>query len=173
MQKAGNGCIEPSCDKRPKKSYSYVMDTKLKTRASVSATEAMRVFRENPAKVFPFRVFGCSQLTNGSECRLDTRWNVNPPGGGVPLSPYGDVGVSTGRNSVTFTVLNYGYFDDPGSTISFSAWTNNSGDTFLRQTAHAYGGELAVATGINYLRAHESTWKSQAESLTRLIADGS
>lgn len=170
---AGNGCVEAFCDKRPKRSYKYEMDTKLRTRASVSAAEAMRIFRENPTKVFPFRVFGCSQLSNGSECKLDTRWNTNPTGiVGVPLSPRGIVGVTTGRNSTTFTVLDYGYFDDPGSTISFCTWTNRSGETFLRQTAYGYGGELAVAFGINYFGAHEATWKAQAANLTDLIDDG-
>jgi len=164
------GCVRGACAPRvPTESYQYVKDTPLTTRHAVTPAQAMRVFREDPTGVFPFSVTGCDALNTGAECWLHTGRNVNPPGGGVPLDSDGLVGVTATRTSMTFTVLEHGYFDGPGSTISFSTWSDSEGTTYLRQTAYAYGGNPLVAFGVNRFGAYNSTWDSQARNLTREI----
>jgi hypothetical protein len=100
---------------------------------------------------------------------LHTMWNVNPPGLGVPFNSDGVVGVTATDKSVTFTVIEEGYFDAAGSTISFSTWTDDNGQTYLRQTAYAFAGNPLIAFTINTFDAEQPTWRAQSENLAREI----
>jgi RHS repeat-associated protein len=109
--------------------YSYQYTEKLgSVRNYGGAARAMAIFRAQPHKVFPFPITGCSRLAKGRTCHLHALYGVAPGDGTVK--------VSYGHNSTTFTVVSKGYFDDRGSTITFSTFVSH-GNLYLRQTAQS------------------------------------
>jgi hypothetical protein len=64
---------------------------------TMTAQEAMDLFKANPGAVFPFGIEGCSSLYNGAQCVLH-------PAAGL-LGGSGRVEVTTTPTSFTFTVL--------------------------------------------------------------------
>ncbi len=117
----------------------------------------------------PFTVKGCSTFKSGAECNLET-------GLDVLLKPNGTVGVTTTKTSVTFTVIENGYFDAPGSTIKFSTY-EKGGMVYLRQDAVSLGSDGYVAIALDQVfglpPASANTWALQASNLaTQLELDG-
>lgn len=74
---------------------------------------------------------------------------------------------------MNFTVLAPGYFDDPGSTIEFSTWTDDEGMVFLRQRANATGTPLSVKLGVELelLGGARHTWSLRAQNLREVISN--
>lgn len=124
----------------------------------------MRVFQQNPSKVFPFDVGNCTSFYAGAECLL-----INASGVDVHPGDTGWVGVNTTSTSVTFTVIENGYFDAPGSVIEFSTWVDANGTLYLRQTANGQGVSAIDSFVVNLGVAH-SAWKEQASKLDTLLA---
>lgn len=144
-------------------SYSYRFDHLIGTTKQFSAEQAMTAFSQNPTKVFPFTVEGCPTFKNGGECSLKT---------GTPLlNPNGVVGVTTTRTSVKFTVLDYGYFDAPGSTIKFSTWEDKKGNVYLTQTADGHGADFITYASLSWFEAAKPTWEQQASNLSALMEE--
>ncbi|GAA1216376.1 hypothetical protein GCM10009655_14590 [Rhodoglobus aureus] len=75
--------------------------------------------------------------------------------------------MTSDATSVTFTVTSNGYFDAPGSKITFSTFKEN-GTVFLQQEAGALGADFWVARGVNFGFAHDN-WELQANNLSGLI----
>ncbi len=141
--------------------YSYRYDHPISSVGKFTAEQAMRAFTQNPAKIFPFGVEGCPTFSNGAECNLKT---------GTPLlNPNGVVGVTTTSTSVNFTVLEYGYFDAPGSTIEFSTWEDKKGNVYLSQIANGHGADLFTFTGMKVFQAARPTWDERAANLTDIL----
>jgi hypothetical protein len=126
----------------------------------------MSVFQDNPKDVFPFEVSGCDRFRTGEKCELDT-------GLWILQRPKGTVGVTTTETSVTFTVIENGYFDAPGSTIEFSTYERDGG-VYLQQDAKAHGAEAYVALALNETPFYESrsagVWGKQAQNLATVLA---
>jgi hypothetical protein len=108
-------------------SYRYTEELGL-VRNCGGAARAMSIFRREPHRVFPFPITGCARLAKGGACHVHALYGVAPGNGTVR--------VSYGHNSTTFTVISKGYFDDRGSTITFSTFVRH-GDLYLSQTARS------------------------------------
>ncbi|MGV8912717.1 MAG: RHS repeat-associated core domain-containing protein, partial [Rhodoglobus sp.] len=134
-------------------SYSYTYDHKIARSTSSSAKSVMDTFKSNPAKIFPFKVEGCAKLTNRSICELK---------GAAPVQGDGRVWVTTTDTSVTFRVVSNGYFDPPGSEITFSTYEEN-GWVMFRQSGSAEQVNLLVGpfAGVGT----PVTWERQAGNL--------
>jgi hypothetical protein len=120
----------------------------------------MMVFEQDPLRVFPFPITGCSEFTQGAVCTLHAEPSFI---GGV-----GQVSISLiSSSSFKFTVTSHGYFDGPGSTITFSASQQN-GSLYLSQhgvsTSTATGPWVAVQIGFAKL-----TWSRQALNLQGVL----
>lgn len=150
------------CDGSSPFTYKYDYPWPVTTTAKFSPREVMDVFKQNPQEIFPFEVAGCDSFSNGAECTLKT---------GVGVNPNGKVGVTTTATSVTFTVLERGYFDAPGSTIKFSTYADAQGVVYLRQEADAYGVDGYMAFGINVMHAARGTWQQQQQNLIGVLDD--
>jgi hypothetical protein len=117
----------------------------------------MSYFKKHVKKIFPFPVIGCSGIHNGARCVLH-------PG------PQAIGGVGTVRvenvtpTSFTFDVVSKGYFDPPGSTITFSTHESH-GEVYLQQ--HAVADGAGIASNIIGPELAEITWESQAANLSR------
>lgn len=125
----------------------------------------MDIFKSNPGRIFPFVIDGCSRLEDGKSCWLRTQIPANRSIMSVPVGPNGHVGVSTTSTSVTFTVLEWGYFDGPGSKISFITTQNDDGTVSLTQQGVAQFASIAMSIAINEGHASELPWKIQSENL--------
>lgn len=150
------------CDGSSPFTYKYDYPWPVTTTAKFSPREVMDVFKQNPQEIYPFEVAGCDSFSNGAECSLKT---------GVGVNPNGKVGVTTTATSVTFTVLERGYFDAPGSTIKFSTYADAQGVVYLRQEADAYGVDGYMAFGINVMHAARGTWQQQQQNLIGVLDD--
>lgn len=117
------------------------------------------MFTAYPAEIFPFAVEGCRTLYTGATCYLRT---------GLPMNGNGVVGVTATSTSMKFTVLEQGYFDAPGSTITFSTWTDSQGNVYLRQDADAFGVDGATAFFVS-MGAARGGWEEQARKLSELL----
>jgi hypothetical protein len=77
------------------------------------------------------------------------------------------VSVTPGRTSFTFTVVSNGYFDAPGSQITFSL-SQSRGDLYLTQHAEAKHSKIAVQV-MGALQYTRSVWLEQAHNLRTLL----
>ncbi|MGO4679393.1 RHS repeat domain-containing protein [Microbacterium sp. 2MCAF23] len=141
--------------------YSYSWPTDLRH----SASDVMSLFKHAPGKIFPFKIDGCSEFSAGSKCWLRTDEAANGALAFNPLAPNGHVGVSTTPTSVTFTVLDWGYFDGPGSQITFSTKQNDDGTVTFSQHGNAQYALVVSELLINRGHASEYPWWRQAENL--------
>jgi RHS repeat-associated protein len=140
--------------------YSYDYSWLIGTSDQVgTADQVFAAFQANADYVFPFDVTGCKGLYASEICTL----SGTVPGPG----DRGDVRVSTTRSSVRFTVVSEGYFDPPGSTITFTIRQTKIG-VVLTQSArttstlpHTWFG---VRLGLAWLN-----WKDQARNLRFLV----
>lgn len=73
--------------------------------------------------------------------------------------------MNRGSHSVKFTVVSSGYFDDPGSTITFSIYSRN-GCIYLRQHAHGMNHNWIPAEA--FAIGAWGTWARQAQNLRNL-----
>nr|WP_249409123.1 PA14 domain-containing protein [Frigoribacterium sp. CFBP 8751] len=117
-----------------------------------SAARAFSVFKNNPQKIFPFSV-SCTRFVNNGSCNLS-----------VPNIPFGKgkgkVKVTLGSDSVKFTVSAAGYFDPPGSTITFRVFSRN-GNLYLQQKGYAPNAGAVNDFGVYFLRRAYVTWVRQ------------
>ncbi|MBP2585807.1 RHS repeat-associated protein [Streptomyces sp. PvR006] len=146
-------------------SYTYTYTHYLGPTSTMGSPESvMAAFKANPGEVFPFPISGCDEFLGGEVCTLHpfpTDWGIDLFG-----KP-GVVRVSAADTSFTFEVLESGYFDDRGSTISFSVEQKGE-DLYLRQDAMTTGSKAIPALGVLGGAARE-TWEDQAFNLQRLI----
>ncbi|MDX2561507.1 ricin-type beta-trefoil lectin domain protein [Streptomyces sp. TX20-6-3] len=146
-------------------SYTYTYSHYLGPTSTMGSPESvMAAFKANPGEVFPFPISGCDEFLGGEVCTLHpfpTDWGI-----GLFGKP-GVVRVSAADTSFTFEVLEDGYFDDRGSTISFSVEQKGE-DLYLRQDAMTTGSKAIPTLGVLGGVARE-TWEDQAFNLQRLI----
>ncbi|MGV8911631.1 MAG: PA14 domain-containing protein [Rhodoglobus sp.] len=138
--------------------YYYKYSFPVTSSSRQSPKSVMNVFKSNPGKVFPFKIDGCPTLENRSHCTLVDA---------APINGTGRVWVTSDATSVTFTVTSNGYFDAPGSKITFSTFKEN-GTVYLQQEGGAVGVDFFVARGVNFGFAHDN-WASQADNLSGLL----
>ena len=79
--------------------------------------------------------------------------------------------VSTTATAVRFTVKSKGYFDSPGSTITFSTKVRK-GNLYLRVSARSKEASPVAWLGVNILGQAYGTWDQQASNLGRATAGG-
>jgi hypothetical protein len=108
----GKGCREKGYKPQPYL-YDYITTNAVDSDKDYSAKEVMDVFKRNPDTIFPFKIQGCLEFSAGSECTLQTGQSNASDYIPVPYDSLGLVGVDTTPTSVTFTVLDTQYFDDP------------------------------------------------------------
>ena len=72
--------------------------------------------------------------------------------------------VVTISTKVRFTVISEGYFDSPGSTITFQA-TSRAGNLYLSQHARAIVSQPWIVVGVGWLQLSKGTWAKQQASL--------
>ncbi|MGW6968271.1 hypothetical protein ACWGET_30010 [Streptomyces zaomyceticus] len=80
----------------------------------------------------------------------------------------GEVRVTTSATSFTFEVVGKGYFDDRGSTITFSIEEQRK-SVYLRQDGVTTGSKAVPTIGVNVFSAAKREWGKQAYNLQRLI----
>ena len=82
----------------------------------------------------------------------------------VPFIPFGKgkgrVKVSLGADTVKFTISAAGYFDPPGSTITFRVFSRN-GNLYLQQKGYAPKAGAVNDAGVYFLRRAYVTWVKQ------------
>jgi RHS repeat-associated protein len=144
--------------------YNYFFRELLGPAASdVNAITAMKVFEAHPTLVFPFKVTGCPVFRNNSLCTLYAGPSFV---GGV-----GQVRISQLSNtSFRFTVTSQGYFDSPGSTITF-ATSESRGNLYLSQHGVAQSTAFLPWVGVHAGYA-ELQWEKQADNLANLLGIG-
>ena len=125
-----------------------------------SPAAVMKKFEDDPEAVFPFPVSGCTQFRQGTVATLH-------PGpalaGGV-----GKVRVTlVSPSSFEFTVISNGYFDAPGSHITFSLGRSH-GKLYLSQHGVSANTLLAADIGVQ-LGYAEYSWHQQAHNLQRML----
>jgi RHS repeat-associated protein len=153
----------------PHPSYSYVMSEYIGPNSLGTPEEIMAYFKAHPHEIFPFPVSGCDAFTQGAHCLLHPAETTPLKLGRLAGGP-GPVTVSfKDKTSFTFTVTGKGYFDDPGSQITFSI-SSRKGGVYLTQKGHTTGssffGWLGVKVGVA-----KSTWQQQARNLTNALQD--
>lgn len=72
--------------------------------------------------------------------------------------------------SVTFTVVSDGDFDEPGSTTTFQAITNDVGSVSLQQVAQGRTGNEVLGVAFRYFQPSYLTWQDQAQRLRNATA---
>jgi len=72
--------------------------------------------------------------------------------------------------SLKFTVTSKGYFDPPGSTISFST-SESGGQVYLQQTANAP--DAGTLSNVVAPPVAKNTWANQASNLQNAVLGGS
>ncbi|HXS64574.1 MAG TPA: RHS repeat-associated core domain-containing protein [Streptosporangiaceae bacterium] len=111
---------------------------------------------KNINTIFPFPVKHCGFEGNKYYCTL----HASP---GIPHSTTRVLVTFPTPTSFKFTVIHHGYFDAPGSTITFSLYEKN-GNLYLHQHGIAYNSDLFGQQG--YERGiYASTWQAQACNL--------
>lgn len=115
-------------------------------------------------------VEGCDSLRSGAECTLKTGEGNLPGYRPVPFDSVGVVGVSSTPASVTFTVLEVGYFDAPGSTIEFRTEVRN-GKVWLTQNADGHRAHETTLFGVKVLELSKVAWEAQQKALTDAVED--
>ncbi|MFD9415765.1 ricin-type beta-trefoil lectin domain protein [Streptomyces goshikiensis] len=131
-----------------------------------SPEEVMALFQEHPAEVFPFEVEGCTTMYEGGACTLypgpfNSRYFKNIFGGP------GKVRVTAAETSFGFEVVGDGYFDDKGSTITFSVEQEGK-DLYLRQDGMTTGSMPLPTMGVKAGEASRE-WMKQAFNLQKLV----
>ncbi|MCB5167669.1 ricin-type beta-trefoil lectin domain protein [Streptomyces bambusae] len=148
-------------------SYTYTYSHYLGPTSTMGTPESvMAAFQADPGKVFPFRVDGCDSFEDGDFCTLYpglSDYGISPTLAGGP----GVVRVTVAKTSFTFEVMEEGYFDDRGSTITFTIDQKGDG-LYLRQDAMTTGSKAGPALAV-LAGAAEFDWKKQAFNLQRLI----
>ncbi|MEU2117639.1 ricin-type beta-trefoil lectin domain protein [Streptomyces sp. NPDC016459] len=148
-------------------SYSYSYKNYLGQASILGSPESvMAAFKENPGEVFPFPVKGCDEFVGGDVCTLypgASAHGISPTLLGGP----GVVLVTTADTSFTFEVIEEGYFDDRGSTITFTVEQKGE-DLYLRQDAMTTGAKAIPRLGVAMGMAREE-WRDQTFNLQRLI----
>ncbi|MEV7416773.1 ricin-type beta-trefoil lectin domain protein [Streptomyces sp. NPDC089919] len=124
-----------------------------------SPESVMAIFQRNPGKVFPFPVTGCDEFHDGALCTLHP---ASPAVGGE-----GVVRVTTAETSFTFEVVSDDYFDDRGSTITFSVQQEGD-DVYLHQDASTTGSKWYAGIPAEWGEAMH-TWQLQGENLARIV----
>jgi RHS repeat-associated protein len=151
--------LDPPADAGPLGySYDYDWDLGYWTQ-NMSPSDVMGVFKDNPAAIFPFPVSGCTRFSDGGSCHLQGL------GKGVPFTD-GDVRVSTTSTAVRFTVTSLGYFDTPGSTITFRTYKSKSGNVHFVQSARA---SVSVLPAFLANLGAYFTWAEQAHNLSKAV----
>lgn len=130
----------------------------------------MWFFEHHPHDVFPFKVTGCGSFVNGAVCVLHPGDSELHGLGNLAGGP-GKVRVSMKtKTSFTFTVIAKGYFDQPGSQITFSISSRKNG-LYLTQhgwtTGSSYLGWLGTKLGFA-----KKTWQQQARNLRSALDQG-
>ncbi|MER5961527.1 ricin-type beta-trefoil lectin domain protein [Streptomyces sp. NPDC002057] len=148
-------------------SYTYSYKNYLGQASILGSPESvMAAFKANPGEVFPFRVKGCDEFVGGEVCTLYpglSDYGISPTLAGGP----GVVLVTTAETSFTFEVIEEGYFDDRGSTITFTVEQKGE-DLYLRQDAMTTGTKPLPRLGVA-LGMAKSDWREQTFNLQRLI----
>ncbi|MCB8905999.1 MULTISPECIES: ricin-type beta-trefoil lectin domain protein [unclassified Streptomyces] len=147
-------------------SYTYSYRNYLGSATILGTPESvMKAFKENPGEVFPFPISGCDEFQGGDVCTL----HPEPFPGFSPtlMGGPGVVLVTTADTSFTFEVIEEGYFDDRGSTITFSIEQKGQ-DLYLRQDAMTTGSKTIPTLGVLF-GAAGMKWKEQTFNLQRLI----
>ncbi len=142
--------------------YNYFFQERiLPTAETGSPVMVMRSFQLDPKPVFPFAITGCDSFKSGVTCTLHAAPSA--------FHGVGEVRVSTTPTSFTFTVISTGYFDSPGSHITF-AITQRSGYLYLSQHGVGYNSTWEGLVG-GYLGFAEYDWERQAQNLRTLLAE--
>jgi len=139
--------------------YAYRYEFAVASSKRASAKSVMKVFQANPGRIFPFTVSGCKEFTNRSSCTL-----ANATGTGI--ADTARVWVTTTETSVTFTVMSNGYFDPPGSKITFSTFERD-GLVYLQQETAASQTNLLVTMFVDL--GSYVTWTNQATNLYGML----
>jgi RHS repeat-associated protein len=136
--------------------YHYTYREVLGSVKSVGSPKSVMTFlKNNVASIFPFPITGGKTIRNGEALTLHP----------APSAFKGVGKVSVGNvtsTSFTFTVTSNGYFDNKGSTITFSTGEQN-GQVYLQQHANAPG-ETPLVTPIA-----QDTWEEQAQNLSNTL----
>jgi len=133
--------------------YSWKIGPATNKRTPANVTKDIET---QPQLVFPFTIYQCHKLTPGETCVL----NVEVFNGTVRVS-------MPSATSFRFTVIAPGYFDAPGSTITFTI-SDQNGYIYLTQHGVAIdpdlASQLAHSTGLI-----KSAWRAQACNLQHLL----
>ena len=124
------------------------------------AEAAMDVFKSDPKQIFPFPVSGCPAFQDGIICNLNAQVGPNSEG---------EVRVSTSKTAVRFTVVSEGYFDSPGSTITFKTSTRD-GKLYLSQHARAILTVPWIGIGVGVFKLSAPAWSNQATNFGRVLS---
>jgi hypothetical protein len=140
-----------------KNNYSYTYSWKIgpATKTRTPAYVAKDIERV-PQLVFPFTIYKCSKFTPGVVCVL------------YVIAYFGTVRVTMpSAASFRFTVIAKGYFDAPGSNITFTI-SDQKGSIYLAQHGVAIdpdaASQFAYKTGVI-----KAAWKAQACRLQALL----
>ncbi|MEV6248742.1 ricin-type beta-trefoil lectin domain protein [Streptomyces sp. NPDC051742] len=133
--KTPNGKWRKGYIPKPKENYKFKYEYHYKYYLGLQANlgspeEVMALFQQNPLKVFPFPITGCTEFYDGAACTLHPAPDF--------VGGKGDVRVTVAETSFTFLVVGEGYFDDLGSTITFSVQQKGD-ELFLHQDAKTTG----------------------------------
>jgi hypothetical protein len=125
-----------------------------------SPAAVMKKFEDDPEAVFPFPVTGCTAFRRGTVATLHAGPSFV---GGV-----GKVRISlVSSSSFEFTVISSGYFDAPGSHITFSLGRSH-GKLYLSQHGVSANTLLIPEIGVD-LGFAKYTWQQQANNLRRML----
>jgi hypothetical protein len=140
-----------------KNNYSYTYSWKIgpatKTRTPAYVTKDIE---RVPQLVFPFTIYKCTKLTPGEVCVLYVEAFLGTVRVTMPSAA-----------SFRFTVIAKGYFDAPGSTITFTI-SDQKGSIYLAQHGVAIdpdeASQIAYKTGVI-----KAAWRAQACRLQALL----
>ena len=137
-----------------------------------SAAQVMSIFKQNFQAVFPFPITNCSTFAVNAECllhaggRLAPCWLSNLPTdltnvcGWVAIEDVTDT-------SFTFLVNKTGYFDSPGSTITFSTIEEGC-EVYLQQ--HGVAPSTTGSEGAAFeATATKIVWPMQGRNLQTVV----
>jgi len=128
-----------------------------------SPKKVMSYFKKNVTKVFPFKVTGGRTIERGESLVLHPEPGLVHGVGTVKVD-------NVTATSFTFKVTSKGYFDPPGSTITFSTGEHD-GQTYLEQTASAP--DAGTLSNVMAPPVATQTWTDQASNLESAMAGGS
>ncbi len=167
--KKPNGKWRDGYHQKPVENYKFKYEYSYKHYLGMAANmgtpeEVMAMFQADPKKVFPFPITGCDSFYEGAVCTLHpftTKISPNYLGGA------GDVRVTVAETSFTFEVVGQGYFDDLGSTITFSI-SQKGENLYLHQDAMTTGSKALAVAGVKAGEA-KRTWSRQTFNLQKLV----